>query len=404
MKRLAFISYEYPPDTGKGGIGTYTAQVASCMAEDESYEVHVFAGSHHRHAEEQEGRVYIHRVLCKDPMDFRHRVAEAFDNVHGKQPFHLVESAEIHGNAWEIKKRHQEIPLLVRMHAPNSLVEMLKKRYIPFTVKLRYVLGALRRGRWDAGYWRKYRKEEDADYLFACEADEITAPSTAMKEWTVKYWGIPETKISVIPNLFIAPQTLLQLPVAPAVPFKRVLFFGRLNVLKGLVKATKAMEKVLRRNQDWTFRVIGDDGAGPYPGITMRQWMQEELKAVLDRVEFIDGLPYAQLHAALADNDIVVLPSLFESFSYTCAEAMAAGKAIVGSRNGGMADLLEGGVCGVLVDPEQEAQIENGVQRLIDHPTVREDMALKARQRITGVYGGKMVGKAYSEFYRRFAR
>ena len=192
MKRLAFISYEYPPDTGKGGIGTYTAQLASCMAREEDYEVHVFAGSHHRELDEQDGRINIHRVRCKDPVDFRHRVAEVFKKIHDQQPFHLVESAEIHGNAWEIKKNHREIPLVVRMHAPNHLVEMLKKRYIPFATKLRYLLGALRRLRWDAGYWRRYRREEDPDYQFIQVADEITAPSTAMKEWTVKNWDIQE--------------------------------------------------------------------------------------------------------------------------------------------------------------------------------------------------------------------
>src|SRR6186713_421854 len=117
MKRLAFISYEYPPDTGKGGIGTYTSQMASCMAQKEGYEVHVFAGSHHREGLEREGPMQIHRVQCKDPIDFRSRVAEVFEKLHDQQPFHLVESAEIHGNAWGIKKKHQELPLVVRMHA-----------------------------------------------------------------------------------------------------------------------------------------------------------------------------------------------------------------------------------------------------------------------------------------------
>ena len=37
--RIAFITYEYPPDTGKGGIGTYTAQVATMLAKNKSFSI-----------------------------------------------------------------------------------------------------------------------------------------------------------------------------------------------------------------------------------------------------------------------------------------------------------------------------------------------------------------------------
>ena len=42
--RIAFISWEFPPATGKGGIGTYVTQIAKAMA-CMHHDVHVFAGN-----------------------------------------------------------------------------------------------------------------------------------------------------------------------------------------------------------------------------------------------------------------------------------------------------------------------------------------------------------------------
>ena len=153
----------------------------------------------------------------------------------------------------------------------------------------------------------------------------------------VRNWQIAPHKIKVLPNLFSPSRELLQIPIQKESDNKRIVFFGRLNVLKGLVNATRSMKEILKKYPDWHFRIIGDDGPGPKNNNPMRTWMKNHLVEVESRVEFMDGLAYDKLPAAISDCDIVLLPSLFESFSYTCAEAMAAGKAIVGSKKGGFA-------------------------------------------------------------------
>ena len=134
-------------------------------------------------------------------------------------------------------------------------------------------------------------------------------------------------------------------------------------MLKGLVNATKALALIMAEFPDWHFTVIGDDGPGPYGNQSMRRWMQEKLKLFLSRVSFFDGLKYEELPAAIADSSIVVLPSLFESFSYTCIEAMAAGKAVVGSNNAGMADIIQDGKNGLLANPENYRVIYSAVKK-----------------------------------------
>lgn len=379
--RIAFISYEFPPDTGKGGIGTYVKQIAGALA-GRGCDVHVFAASSYRTSSVQTDGYWVHLVQCTNGEDYRIKVVNSFKSQHDISRFQLMESPEINGNAWEIKKKYPEVPLVVRLHAPDYLVDSLNKKYIPFSAKLRFVLGALRRLKWDAGYWRTYIKENDFDYQFIQSADAITAPSSAMKAWIVKYWQIPQEKIAVIPNIFFPPPALLAIPIVAEPDFKQIIFFGRLNVLKGLVNATKAMKKILREYPDWKFKVIGDDGNGPFAGISMRAWMKKKLDPVISQVEFTDGMSYEAIPGAIEKGEIILLPSLFESFSYTCAEAMAAGKAIAGSNAGGMSDLLQHGESGLLVDPEKAAEIYNAVKKLIDDNDLRYQLSVKARKRI----------------------
>jgi glycosyltransferase involved in cell wall biosynthesis len=388
---IAFISYEYPPDTGKGGIGTYTQQMAYLL-QSAGLDVHVFTASHTRMGLEHVNGVRIHRTLCTSVEDFREKVVTVFHSVHAQSAFDLIESAEIHANALEIKRSFPLIPLIVRLHAPDYIVESLKKRYVPLLYKLRFVLGALRRGYWDAGYWRKYSYKKDADYNFTTLADAISAPSTAMKEWAVKNWVISDEKISVIGNPFIPSDSFLKLPVPNAFNHKTVIFFGRLNVLKGLVNATKTMKKILLRYPDWKFKVIGDDGPGPVPGgLQMRAWMMEQLGYYNDSVMFYDGVLNEMLPELLRDGEIVILPSFFESFSYACLEAMAAGKAVVGSTSGGMNDLIENGKTGLLIDPESEDSLYDAINFLITNPESCFEMAKQARMQTNHIERSELV-------------
>jgi glycogen(starch) synthase len=59
--RIAYISYEYPPDTGFGGIGTYTWQIAKAMVL-QNCKVDVFTASQTREVTEQVEGVCIHRL------------------------------------------------------------------------------------------------------------------------------------------------------------------------------------------------------------------------------------------------------------------------------------------------------------------------------------------------------
>lgn len=379
--RIALISYEFPPDTGKGGIGTYTYQLAMLLALYK-FDVHVFTGTDKTSNNHKLQQVSIHRVHCKDTFDFREKVLTIFSIEQQTKAFDVIESPEIHGNALEIIKLFPFIPLIVRLHAPNYLVEHLKKKYTPFFSKLRYFFGALRRGKIDFGYWRKYNYLNDLDFKFAKKANLITVPSSSMKNWAIKNWKILDTNIIVVPNPFTPAKEFIELLINENQDKKEIIFFGRLNVLKGLVNGTIAMKKILLEFPEYHFTIIGDDGAGPKVGKTMKQWMQIKLKKVLKQVSFYDGQQYEKLPFLIANATIALLPSFFESFSYTCAEAMAAGKAVIGSRGTGMDDIIVNNFSGLLVNVEKPNDIYKALRKVILNEELRIKLSKNGRQAI----------------------
>lgn len=396
--RIAFVSYEFPPDNGKGGIGTYLQQVAGSLAE-EGWDVHVFAASSYREAKENTGSYFVHWVQCNNPAGFTEKVIAPFSEEHEQRAFEILECPEIHSNGSLIKKKYPDLPMVVRLHGPNCLVEELKNHYLSFFSKLRFVAGSLKKFKPDAGYWRSYRREKDPEYVFSMMAQQLSAPSVAMKNWIIEKWGLPALSVSVIPNIFNANKQLLEIPVKQTGSGREIVFFGRLNVLKGLVNATLAVKEILTRNPNWIFTVIGDDGPGPDKKESMSMWMQRHLQPFHNRVFFKPGLPQEELFGCIASADIILLPSLFESFSYTCLEAMSAGKAVIGSKTGGMADMIRHGENGMLADPLSVKEITAALAELVASDSLRISLGENARKTATEMFSSKKLEKEYAGFY-----
>ena len=395
--RIAFITFEYPPETAAGGIGTYTKQVASLLAIAKA-DVHVFAGSLFQCSSNFENGINVHRVFCKGPQDFQKNVVGVFQQQHCLNPFQLIESAEIHANAMEIKKAFPLLPLIVRLHACNWLVENLKKKYMPLQNKLRFFIGALRRGRWDLGYWRKYEPVMDKDYLFVKQADHITAPSRQMKDWVVTHWAVNPSNIKVLENPFIENEIFKTARTNNAE--KAVIFYGRLNVLKGLITATKAMKYILMNNPDWKWIIVGEDGTAADGKSSMKQWMEKQLKMVKRQVIFYETVSHTQLASYLRQVSIVLVPSLFESYSYVTIEAMSAGKAVIGSEGTAIASLVEKDVSGMLANPFSVKDWKNVIQMLINDKNLRMQLGIAA---IKDVEGKNSINEEIIEFYKKIS-
>ena len=378
-----------------GGIGTYTKQVASLLASN-NMDVHVFAGSHIQSNKVLESGITVHRIACTRPHDFQKNVLSYFEDEHLHNPFELIESPEIHANALAIKKRFPTLPLLVRLHACSWIVENYKKKYMPVTSKFRFFLGALRRGKWDLGYWRSYDYKNDYDYRFVKQADFISAPSPEMKNWTVQNWKVDPQSITVIENPFVENEAFKNTRTNNEE--RAIFFYGRLNVLKGLITATKAMKRILKYNPEWKWIIVGNGGTAADGKTSMKHWMQQELKKQLPQVEFYDTVAHEEIPIYLKQASIVLIPSLFESYSYVTIEAMCAGKAIVGSKNTGIASLIKNNVSGILVNAYKVNEWVEHIQQLINNKELRKKLGKAAYE-----YGANkhIVNEDIVQYYKK---
>jgi glycosyltransferase involved in cell wall biosynthesis len=114
-------------------------------------------------------------------------------------------------------------------------------------------------------------------------------------------------------------------------------------------------------------------------------------RGVSEKVKFLgwrDDVP--EIMAIL---DILVLPSMNEGMGRVLVEAMAAGKAVVGSRVGGIKDLIKEEENGLLAIPGDVEDLSRAIERLLGEPGLRAEMG-KAGRRMAEAYSvGKMVQK-----------
>jgi glycosyltransferase involved in cell wall biosynthesis len=89
----------------------------------------------------------------------------------------------------------------------------------------------------------------------------------------------------------------------------------------------------------------------------------------------------------LALMDIVVMPSLRESFGIVALEAMAMKVPVVASRIGGLEEIIENEKTGLLVPPGDAAALAEAIRTLADNPEMRRKMGEAGRQRVEQSFG-----------------
>jgi len=400
--RIGFVSYEFPPETGGGGIGTYLDQMTRLLAVA-GHDVVVFAG-----AKETSSAVRlmpsleVRRVACDTSIAFRDAVLEDFTACHTARPFDVIEGCDFDASALEIKRAFPGLPYVVKLHTPRFLVDELNYRPPELAQLARMWLGALRKGnRLKIANIRESdnaRAELDAIRM----ADEVAAPSRAIGE-TARCWsGVETDVVSVFPLPFDAPAILLNLPIGPE--YHRVTFLGRIEMRKGVEDLADAIPMVLKSCPATRFRFVGRPMLNGKTGLPYDKALQKRLGASAASVEFTGQVTPSEAARALGETDILVAPSHWESFGLVCCEGMAAGRAVIGSSAGGMAEILDHGRCGVLVPPMKPEILADAIIRLIKSPEERASLGALARQRVRDVFSAEAILPAQIASYERAIR
>lgn len=102
--------------------------------------------------------------------------------------------------------------------------------------------------------------------------------------------------------------------------------------------------------------------------------------------------------------DVFCLPSRQEGLGVAALEAMAAGRAVVASRVGGLAEAVEHERSGLLVPPGDPRALARALARLLDDPALRERLAAHGPLRVAEGFLAEQMVAAYERLYRAVLR
>ena len=174
---------------------------------------------------------------------------------------------------------------------------------------------------------------------------------------------------------------------------KTILFIGRLTEVKGVDVLLRAMRAVADAQV-----VIA--GAGP---------QRAKLEALAQRLKvnarFLGQVEAARRDQLFAACDAVVISSRVlaggrtEGMPVVCLEAMAAGRAVIASRTGGLAELIVDGHNGLLVEPDDPVRLAERIGLVLRDAGCRQSLEQNAR-RTALEYSWARVGARYSELIK----
>lgn len=184
------------------------------------------------------------------------------------------------------------------------------------------------------------------------QSQRIIAPTQQEKKNLIDFYHASPDKIDIIPggvnlDLFqIDSQKDALKDININLDGPRLLFVGRFAVEKGITLLLEAMH-LLHNKISLQLIIIGGDG---YQDSSQRDLADQAKQLHIDKqVHFVGRVDHQKLPLYYNAVDLVVMPSLYESFGLVCLEALACGTPVVSTKVGIMPDILDGKTNGTTI-------------------------------------------------------
>jgi glycosyltransferase involved in cell wall biosynthesis len=153
----------------------------------------------------------------------------------------------------------------------------------------------------------------------------------------------------------------------------RLLCVGRLIPIKGHIVLLRAFAEARRQIPDLRLDIAGRGPLEP----ALRALAKE--LGVEDAIRFLGYV--APVQRAIEDVAIVVVPSMGEGFGMVALEAMERGRAVIAAEIGGLGELVEQGVTGLLVPPGEAGPLAKAIVLLASNLPRAAEMGEAGRRR-----------------------
>jgi glycosyltransferase involved in cell wall biosynthesis/peptidoglycan/xylan/chitin deacetylase (PgdA/CDA1 family) len=166
---------------------------------------------------------------------------------------------------------------------------------------------------------------------------------------------------------------------------------ARLSPEKGVDCLLDALALLAADGEGARLAIVGD---GPD-----RSALEDRARAagLSDRVDFLGFQP--KVATLLPTMDVFALPSRSEGIPLALLEAMAASRPCIATRVGGVPEVIEDGVNGLLVPPEDPAALANAIRRLLKDPTLRDRLGRAALEHVRKEWSEEAMAHGYATLY-----
>lgn len=371
--KICFLSQDYPP-RNCGGIGKWTHELATMLASF-GHEISVVTrGENHPTVDFEDG-VWVHRiiphwqpkrevpVLPDIPQIIKDYAYTAYDEVmriHVRRGLDIVSSP-----IWDLEGAacisDGAIPTVLSLHSTFKLVLPSKPEW---NVNAEY-------------------KRDHIDKIIAGEVwlmqkslHILANTKTVVKDIEEAYdIKIPIEKYSIVPH-GISSLDASYRPNLKHMDSDKVilLYVGRFEKRKGIDLLLEAIPSLMKKHCTLEVRLIGDHSI-PFDGKNLLKdkfLKQHAAENWLARVFFNGVVDDSKLNDEYSNCDIFVAPSRYESFGLIYLEAMRHAKPCIGTRIGGITEVIDNEITGLLCEADNRVSLETCINRLIESPTERQ--------------------------------
>jgi glycosyltransferase involved in cell wall biosynthesis len=233
-------------------------------------------------------------------------------------------------------------------------------------------------------------------HVVAAHCDAIIAVSALDRQRMIETVGMPREKVVLIPNGITwegsGDRDVVRAELGYGERTSLLVLIAVLRPQKAIPVMLEAMARLRRAHPEVRLLVAG-------PGDLGQMDANAASAGVDDIVRFIG--PRDDVPALLAAADVGVLSSDYEGSPLTILEYMAAGLPVVATSVGGVPEIVEDGVTGILVPRRDPTALATALAQVLDHPEEARAMGARGRVRQRERFSDAAMVATVSDLYDR---
>jgi glycosyltransferase involved in cell wall biosynthesis len=397
---IVLLCEDYPPNL-LGGIARFTQDKANALAKL-GHKVHVIARSHTHNTIDFENGVWVYRIVAASHLIPNEHAWLNIPQSHWDQSKSFLNEIDrismhrkvdvVEAPIWNIVA----IATLLSKHYPivTTLMTTLKLS-LPSRPDLTQSLEAMTAFVNPLVTMEKYLITESEAILAISEgiAKEIQSAydiNISNDRLFVSHLGMPDWALGYKNAEDVIPTDTID-----------ILFVGRLEKRKGIDLLLEVIPALVDQFPEIRFHIVGDDTIPSSNGMTYRQQFEQQYSQCYGSyVHFYGKVEENALRKHYFNCDIFVAPSRFESFGLIYVEAMMFGKPTVGCDVGGIPEVVDHNVTGMLVSPNNAVDLQCALETLVRNDHLRKEYGLAGRKKYEHYFSDLKMAKSSIEIYQ----